>query len=225
MRVLVVGSRGSMGRRYCAILRYLKEEVLEADIGDMWWDWEFDRVILATPTDRHAKDLEVTALKGKPILCEKPIVKSSEELARLIPVLAQADIRMVSNWRFAINRALERVGEIAILGDMELEYNHYHSGRDGFFWDCCQLIQMAGRFKYDMAAPVFDAKVNGNPVTLDDIGRSYVIMISEWLHGDKGKLWSLTDAIKGARKVEWATRMATGSLAGEINFPEMGRFS
>jgi hypothetical protein len=218
MKVLVVGSSGGMGRRYCAILRHMKIDLLEADIGDLWWEWEWDRVIIATPTVRHVRDIRLAATIEKPILCEKPISKSCIEGLALTNEMIRlnVDVRMVSNWRFAINRALERVGEIAVLGEMDIEYNHYNSGNDGFFWDCIQLLMMAGRFKYDHSAPVFDCKVNGNPVTLDDISHSYPMMISEWLYGDKEKLWSLRQAAEGFRLAAFAE--SAGALPiGEIN--------
>ncbi len=219
MRVLVVGSKGGMGKKYVAILRHLKEDVLEADIGDLWWEWGFDRVIIATPTENHFNDLHKAILYGKPILCEKPICKRPIEVSA-VKISADRkglDIRMVSNWRFAVNRALERVGEIAVLGEMNIEYSYYHSGNDGFFWDTIQLLMMAGRFKYDHTAPVFDAKVNGNPITLDDISHSYPMMVSEWLYGDKGRLWSLRDALDGAARAEFASLLHT-LPKGEIDF-------
>lgn len=219
MRILVVGSKGGMGRRYCAILRHLKEGLLEADIGDLWWEWDFDRVIIATPTNRHDADIRLALVKGKPILCEKPIDMSYPAVFNLVLDAERkgVDVRMVSNWRFAANRALERVGEIAVLGEAEIEYNHYNSGNDGFFWDCIQLLMMAGRFKYDRTAPIFDAKINGNPITLDDISHSYPMMVSEWLYGDKGKLWSLRDSMEGHDRASFATG-AHGFPKGEIEF-------
>jgi hypothetical protein len=224
MKVLVVGSKGSMGRRYCAILRYLQEDVLEADLGDMWWEWEFDRIIIATPTDRHETDLRAAVLKGKPILCEKPIVKSAAELETLWEDLMPAlvDIRMVCNWKYAINLAMVRAngnkGKVAVAGEMEIEYNYYDSGKDGFFWDCIQLIHLAGTFKYDRTRPAFQCLVNGEAITLEHIHESYVMMVSEWLNGDKAQLWSLEEALTATRKVEVAMRLDPSPKIGPIVF-------
>lgn len=224
MKVLVCGSLGSMGRRYVAILRYLREEVIEADIGDPWWEWEFDRVIIATPTDRHSSDIRIAITKGKPTLCEKPITQDTETVRALAFEAAASgvDVRMVSNWRFAINLALMCAngnrGLVAIDQEMALEYSYYDSGKDGFFWDTIQLIMLAGKFKYDRNRPAFEAKVDGLDVTLEHIHASYVLMISEWLYGDKGKLWSLADAITATEKVEWAIDHAPFTADGEINF-------
>lgn len=220
MKTLVVGSRGSMGRRYCAILRYLKESLMEADMGDMWWEWEFDRVIIATPTHRHTHDIEIALQKKKPILCEKPVSKIPGEIMGLEVAAAQmgVDVRMVNNWKFAINLALTRAQKTVDFGKMEIEYNYYDSGRDSFFWDCIQLIYLAGKFKWDRTCPVYEAKVNGIDVTMEHIHASYMLMVSEWLHGDKGKLWSLGDAIAAAQKVKKVIVSGYGGDSGEIDF-------
>ena len=131
---------------------------------------------------------------------------------------AGVDVRMVSNWRFAINLALMRVQRIGIEGDMAIEYNYFDSGKDGFFWDVIQLIHLCGRFKYDRTRPAFEAKVDGLGVTLEHIHASYVIMVSEWLHGDRNKLWSLTDAIKATERVEKAIALMPDGDTGEIDF-------
>ena len=222
MRILVVGSKGSMGRRYCAILRYLKEEVITADIGDPWWEWDFDRVIIATPTGRHNADLLLAMPMGKPILCEKPISKSASDVSCHLQesISRGVDVRMCSNWKYAINLALTRAQKVAIEGEMEIEYSYYDSGKDGFFWDVIQLLHLAGRFKYDRTRPAIEAKVNGIDVTLEHIHASYVLMVSEWLHGDKGKLWSLEDAVKANRKVEEAMRLDANPSIGQIEFRE-----
>lgn len=213
-----------MGHRYMAIIRHLKEDAVGVDIGDKWPDLhEGDRVIIATPTDHHTAAIgfltDILHFRGD-ILCEKPITKDAEELA-LLHTAAQfkgVDIRMISNWTWAINRALNRVGEVAIRGEMEIEYNYYHSGNDGFFYDCIQPVYLAGRFKYNRNTPIFDCKVNGNSVTLDDFSHSYPMMISEWLYGDKKRLFSLEDAMKANEKVEMAIRLEPDPVVGEIQF-------
>lgn len=220
MRVLVVGSKGSMGRRYVAILRYLKEEVLEADLGDLWWEWAFDRVIIATPTDRHWVDLDAAITRGKPILCEKPISKDPKAIQILADMAKHygVDVRMCSNWKYAINLALTRAQKIAVEGEMEIEYKYFRSGGDGFFWDMIQPIFLAGRLIYNNHRPAFKASVNGIELNQGHFEESYVIMISEWLYGDKSKLWSLEDALKANQKVELAMGLAVSEVAGEINF-------
>jgi hypothetical protein len=226
-KTLVVGSKGSMGRRFIAVLRYLQQDYLEADLGDPWWEWDFDRVILATPTNRHVEDLDLAIFKGKPILCEKPIALSSDAVSVLAQKARNAgvDVRMCCNWLYAISLALRRSkgpkgqeGAIAVMGEMSMAYDYYNSGKDGFFWDCIQLLYMAGRFKYSRRSPAMDLTVDGYEVSLGHVEESYVMMVSQWIHGDKEKLWSLEDALKASQKVEWALSQGYSQEAGEIDF-------
>lgn len=221
MKVLVIGSKGSMGARYCAILRHMKEDLVEADIDNpKWYELDFDRAIVATPTESHLGVCTLLARMRKPFLCEKPIDKNST----FVSILAEdckrwgADARMVSNWIYAINRSLSRVGEAAVKDEMEIEYNYYHSGSDGFFWDAIQPIYLAGRFKYNRTSPIFDCKVNGNPVTLDDFSHSYPMMVSDWLYSKNNWLWTLEDSMKANRKVEEAMKQDPNPTVGEVRF-------
>lgn len=214
-----------MGRRYCAILKQVTDEIIirtDPAYHGANKTIPAQQVIVASPTDTHfqiAWDL-IGQFPIRSILCEKPVCKNSFQIQSLKERADYygVDIRMVSNWTFAINRALQRVGEVAIRGEMEIEYNYYHSGNDGFFWDVIQPIYLAGRFKYNRNAPIFDCKVNGNPVTLDDFSHSYPMMISEWLYGDKKRLFSLEDAMKANEKVESAMRGEPDPVVGQIQF-------
>lgn len=226
MGIEIVGSEGSMGRRFYTILKYLKEDlIIRTDPsyeGANKTCGYMDTVIVATPTDTHFEVVwDLLGRHGmRRILCEKPVCKNPEHILALIDRARfyGVDVRMCCNWKYAINLALTRAQKIAVEGEMEIEYNYYDSGKDGFFWDCIQLIHLAGRFKYDRTRPAFEAKVNGIDVTLEHIHASYVLMVSEWLHGDKGKLWSLEDALKATKKVELAMGLAVSEVAGELNF-------
>jgi hypothetical protein len=224
---LVIGARGSIGSRWCAVLRYLREDYLAADLGDPWWEWEFDRVLIATPTDRHAQDLRLALCKGKPILCEKPIATDSREVATLAEEAKRAgvDVRMVSNWLYAVNLMLVRergpkgkAGAVATLGEMHLSYDYYNSGKDGFWWDMIQPVYLAGKLTYSRISPVFQCTVDGMDLPLCVVEESYVLMLSEWLHGDKSKLWSLEDAVKASQKVEQILKAGYPMDKGEIDF-------
>jgi hypothetical protein len=50
------------------------------------------------------------------------------------------------------------------------------------------------------------------------VEESYVLMLSEWLHGDKSKLWSLEDAVKASQKVEQILKAGYPMDKGEIDF-------
>lgn len=228
MRILIIGNKGSMGRRWTACLKYLREDVLGFDIGGpVPTAPEFDRAIIASPTDTHVMWAEYLINAGKDFICEKPVDKDPAVIRRLADKakFAGVDGRMCCNWLFAVNQALllgrgpdGRQGATANMGEMEIEYKYYNSGKDGFFWDCIQLIYLSGKFKYDRTSPMFEAFVNGDPVTLEMVERSYLIMLSEWMYGDRNRLWSLEDAAKASEKVMGAIAHNTGEVVGEASF-------
>lgn len=231
MRILVIGNLGSMGRRYTACLKAMHEDVLGFDVGGPIPNpSEYDRAIIATPTETHFMWCDYLIQKGKDFLCEKPVSKDPAAVCQLAE-LAKAsgvDGRMVSNWLYAVNQALllgrgPTGGQsvTAIMGEMEIVYRSYNSGKDGFFWDCIQPIYMAGKFVYDNKSPMFEAHVDGNQITLEMIERSYLIMLSEWMYGDRNRLWSLEDAAAASKKVELIMGWPPPLDGGEIDFGEI----
>lgn len=226
MKIALVGNKGSMGTRYTSILRYLREDVLLADIGDPWWDWEFDRAIICTPTDRHSNDLRMALSMGKPILCEKPICKDSHLVSSLKFNAEQCnvDVRMVSNWLYAVNSVLGRAngyrGKVANMGEMHIKYSNFRTGNDGLFWDCIQPIYLAGKFTWDTTSPIFEASVDGENIPYKDLEESYISMMSDWLYSESNRLWTLGDAMKATMKVERAMAGYTGGFppSGEVTF-------
>ena len=53
-----------------------------ADIDAMVNDASIDAVILCTPTDMHADQIELFAQNNKAIFCEKPLAQNIEETAK-----------------------------------------------------------------------------------------------------------------------------------------------
>lgn len=200
MKILVLGARGNMGRRYCAILRHLGQEVVEADIGDRWTDLEFDKAIVATPTPGHAYDCLQLAMRKKSFLCEKPLSTNPREIEDLI-LYCEAngvDGRMVCNWKFAGMPA----GCSWLPGFHEVNYSNWRTGSDGTAWDCIQLIYLAkgGGIKIEVGAPCFRASIDYWHITLENIEQSYIKMVDYWLNKPSA-LWSLEDAKKATQKV------------------------
>lgn len=200
MKILVLGARGNMGRRYCAILRSLNQEVVEADFGDRWKDMEFDKAIVATPTHHHVYDCLQLAMRRKSFLCEKPVSTSPREIADLI-LYCEAngvDGRMVCNWKFAATPA-----RCCWLPDAhEIKYANWRTGNDGTAWDCIQIIHLAqeGKVQIKTDLPYFAAEIDGVKISLGDIDNSYIRMIGYWLDTPQA-LWSLEEAKKATEKV------------------------
>ena len=210
MKVLVIGSKGSMGKRYCAILKYLGVEYVGVDIGpNSKMDYtQFTHAIIATPTEVHRDNLQwfYTYKNGpKSILCEKPLMKSVRDIETAIDweALHGGKTNMVCNWKYALPDRK----------DLEVRYSNYNTGKDGTGWDCIQLIYLVDKLKISTDTPFFkcdyhfphdtiDSLVVGK-VTLGDIENSYITMLRHWLglDGLENDLWTLTDALKATEKV------------------------
>lgn len=78
MRVLVIGNKGSIGKRHSENLKALGVEVIGCDMGELP-NYAVDFAIIASPTETHRNWIENLDLYGVPFLCEKPVVGSSLE--------------------------------------------------------------------------------------------------------------------------------------------------
>ncbi len=194
MKVLVLGNLGSIGSRYCAILDYLGVEYLGVDKKAWHLEQGFTHCIIATPTDTHVD--RILAFDHIPnILCEKPIEKEPAILKQLFKL--DTDIRMVCNWKYALN---------AEVGQYDISYSNYNTGKDGLGWDCIQLIYLANKIELSTKTPYFWCEYGDKAVTLHEIEDSYVTMIRNWLEldGVKNDLWDLQDALKATEKtLKW----------------------
>ena len=196
MKILVAGSSGSIGQRYCAILRHLGHDVLPYDTahGNPQLPDSVDGCIVATPTCTHSAVLLKLAQSGiKKFLCEKPV---SEHTAEITFLKGQVPgIRVVCNWKY-----LYSMGKP---GTNLISYNYYHSSSDDARWNLCQPIYMADKFVYDSSSPIWTVTVNGHLITYQEMERSYLFMIEDWLT-HPSRLWSMTDAKKMTEKAgDW----------------------
>ena len=192
MKVLVIGSEGSMGRRYCAILNYLGIDVLKMDMDNTHMVGLYkaaDKVIIATPTVTHVAYARVI---NKPLLIEKPVSKLDVQIEDLIKSGAQA--HMVSNWRYTIENGAWDTGKCSVYLDY---YNH---GKDEHVWDAIQLIMLDSKARLATESPLFKCSINGLMIGLGQIELSYIRMIKDWL-GDCKYLWTMQDALEGNQKV------------------------
>lgn len=181
MSTLIIGANGSMGRRYQAILRYLKKPFLCCDVGDSI-DGKFniaDSFIVATPTDTHWTILDQLAHYGKPVLCEKPVVKSLEDLKSIIYLYDKiTPLKMVMQYR---HLDPGRMGESF--------YNYYNHGKDGLYWDTMQIIGLArGEVKVAEDSPIWTCDLNGKSLSIGYMDYAYISMIQDWFLNPKDDL-------------------------------------
>lgn len=197
MKIFMLGAHGNMARRYTAILKYLGHEVHGFDVPGFTEKHPLaeqvkvdaitaDAVIVATPTDTHAKLLSFLSDCTRPILCEKPISKDLHELERVLSECKSkgARLQMVSQYDYLVDA--ESKGDTI--------YDYYKSGADGIEWDCINILYHAkGSVTLRNESPVWTCTINGQPLNIRDMDHAYVEMLDHWLRDptrtDYDRIW------------------------------------
>ncbi|THE08037.1 Gfo/Idh/MocA family protein [Microbacterium oleivorans] len=106
------------------------------DLDDCLADGDIDTVWVAVPNVLHADVARRSLLAGKHVICEKPFVLRTEELAELRALAAERDLILVeaiSNQYLAnvawMRENLPRLGELRLV---QCEYSQYSSRYDAF---------------------------------------------------------------------------------------------
>lgn len=180
--VLIIGSEGSMGKRYQAILKYLEIPFSGVDINHsvgfvLNKVADASRVILCTPTDNHFSYLEKIIPIGKPILCEKPISRSLREMERILGLIEQHRSNFAMTFQYSeLVPANQDPGQS--------HYHYFRSGKDGLIWDCLQIIALAkGEIEISNDSPVWRCMINGRKLSLSDMDHAYLNFTRKWLDG------------------------------------------
>ena len=184
--ICIVGGRGSIGRRYQAICNHLKIPFQVYDVEERLNQEEMPEAthfIVCTPTHTHIDVLNDLKSYGKPILCEKPISKSPQQIN--IP-----KCYTVCNYKYLVTDQTPFI-----------EYDFFHSGRDGLTWDCCQLIYLDPMCELKNQSPFWTLKINGKEILYRQVEQSYVSMIQDFYKGNYEKLWTLEQGIEMTREV------------------------
>lgn len=151
---------------------------------------EFDKAIIATPTDTHYEFCKMLIEIGKPFLCEKPMSKSIEECEELVALDQRKMGSVVCNYKFMFQDDTKHIG-----------YNYYKTGKDGILWDFCQLIYLDPKAEILTASPVWRCSSKYDTYTFTDLEESYVSMIQAFVEGNYSSLWNLEDGLKMTQAV------------------------
>lgn len=195
--VFVVGHLGNMGSRYRAVLNHLNIAHSGVDVGDavrIDYVSRFDGIIIATPTEHHLYDIERYLGYQKPILVEKPIVRSYAELEDFFNRLGQKNrslITMINQYVYLDSYST---------GPGETEYNYFKHGGDGIWWDCINVVGLSEkRPTLKQSSPVWTCKLNGQQIPIKEMDYAYIDMIKDWTSNPKSN-WEY--ALEAHRKVE-----------------------
>ena len=184
MKILVIGSEGSTGKRYCKILNDLGCKVLRYDLQDIKKDLPVsDKVIIASPTDTHFGYYRRLSLHDvNNVLIEKP---ACDKISRLSSMFC----KMVCNWAFVFPAMILKPGKHEVL------YNYHNTGNEGYWFDTCQLhILSDGTGRIINQSSSFSATINDYFITEGMIEASYSRMISAWLEAPE-LIWNVQDII------------------------------
>lgn len=209
--VLVIGSQGNMGKRYCAILKALEVEHVGLDIRQANYSelieeaiFRCDKIIITTPTQKHLETIQLisSVRRQRPtriahVLCEKPLVTKADSLRWLRKEQDSGLVRI-----FCVNQ-YSYLPEHPIFArtNGRTYYNYFKHGGDGLEWDCFQLFGLArGTVVLNESAPIWNCKINGTKVSISGMDHAYVSMISDFL-GQMRRLWDLDKAEEVTRKV------------------------
>lgn len=196
MKVLIIGSEGSMGKRYQAILDYIGHEKVLADKKDDRIEiclkaMQSDRIIIATPTETHAQILHWVMPQGKPILCEKPVCKNLDELVEIISYAKwnKTPLAMVMQYKYLVEPESEGPSS----------YNYFRHGNDGLIWDCFQIIALAkGEVTLAEDSPYWQCQINGQRLSIESMDSAYVTMLREWIekpYSDVENLYAIHEKV------------------------------
>lgn len=178
-RILIIGAKGSMGQRYQAILNYLGIESVCVDkehnrhfIAKM--AAECEGAIIATPTQTHADFIRLLLPFKQPILCEKPVTKSVDELKALLAEIKQSKTPFRMMYQYKLLAKSDSIGKSF--------YNYFRHGNDGLIWDCLQIIGLArGELTLGENSPVWRCMINGKPINIRDMDAAYIGYVQLWL--------------------------------------------
>jgi len=181
---LIIGSEGSMGTRYKAILKHLGEnfqctDVMHSEEHVLEKAEKADQIIVCTPTPSHAVILRNVIPTGKKILCEKPISKSLNELDEIFNLCHK------HNSNFNMTFQYQELVKNRPYSKHLTHYNYFRTGKDGPIWDCLQIIALAnGEVEIKNNSPIWTCAINGYALTIADMDGAYVSFIQKWLKNE-----------------------------------------
>lgn len=206
MKILLLGSEGSIGKRYQACLKSLRKRYIPIDIvknnfglfPKFLINEEPLAIIIAVPTNRHFSAIkQIIALRNKikektDILCEKPIVEYEDcvALTKLMWGVNQ-NIKLYTccNYNFLSSKPYK----ITL-------YDYFNHGKERIENNLCQVVwHISPNGEIKTGSPIFQFKTNKmQTVTQKDIDISFVDMLKAFFSGKELMTWKA--GIKMIRK-------------------------
>jgi hypothetical protein len=186
MKICIVGGKGNMATRYRCILSMLGVDSVSWDIDENHDLSDVTGFIVATPTPTHFDVLQKLLPMQKPILCEKPVTKSKEELETIgrLAALYNTPFTMVAQYCWLVDPALTGPSH----------YDYFKHGPDGMPWDMFQIISLAKQeVQVGETSPVWDCMINGQQLNLAAMDFAYIEMMRSWLQNPSSQPWDFIE--------------------------------
>lgn len=207
--ILIIGSTGNMGRRYCAILDRLGEDWSGVDIltpkhERMRLEREADKIIIATPTSTHYTILKQLSNNKKivPILCEKPLTKNMVQLE----LIKEMDLPLTMVFQYVFCQEAYPGIKASIIHNNEkysTYFNFYKHGADGILWDCIQIIALAkGNILLQETSPEWTCHINGFKLDDGTMDLAYIKMIKFWIENPGVNSFDIYEAHEKVKMLE-----------------------
>lgn len=196
MKILLLGSEGSMGRRYCACLKYLnyKFDTYDRRVNFSQPNFTpYTHFMICTPTETHFDYLKELIPMQKHILCEKPLSKDIEELNTVKDLLVNSGSTLTMMLQYSELLSPYTTGNS--------HYDFYRTGNDGLFWDCLQIIHLSQKTpRLNNTSPIWKCQINGHELKSNLMDAAYVTFIDKWLNNKITQ--NLGDIIETHKKVK-----------------------
>lgn len=217
IKVLVIGSEGSMGKRYQAILNSMRfkydcVDPLRKDDNISMFMNEYTHFIVASPTDTHYEWLTKLIPLDKPILCEKPIVKDTKEWMELhyLKDTSNLDIDVMLQYMCIATKGSR---------SSHSEYNYFRTGPDSLVWNCTQTIGLSysnTEITIKDTSPIWTCKVNGEVLNISSMDWAYMKYLSDWLRGERTSWKFIQNVHNRVFEFEQTAKKIEGGYVGKI---------
>jgi predicted dehydrogenase len=101
---------------------------VESDFNTMAENSDIDIIIIATPNELHADHIKKSALEGKHILCEKPLIVNEKEVYEVVSAVENAGVKLEVGHvcRFSpYYQKAKQISDSTILGEIRLVESTY----------------------------------------------------------------------------------------------------
>lgn len=197
MKVAVIGGKGAIGRRYVSIINYLGHEAIVIDKPGAhptrileFQPRDFDKAIIAVPTEGHLTWAWHLIIRGYDVLIEKPLSHNEKDCRSLIKLKSSlyGHASVVCNYKYVMDN---------YPGQRLHTYDFFHSGKEGIYWDCCQLIYLSPEIELNTRSPWW-CLITENREMIDYrlVEISYIKMVDDFITGKYENLWTLEDGLK-----------------------------